>query len=69
MSSKTCSAWVRPEPDMPVITTTSGTRAALSAARIRWPASDMGPPSVVLLASIRQAWQARQNRDSTAGLP
>ena len=36
---------MRPEPDMPVTTTTSGTRAALSRARICWPASLMELPS------------------------
>ena len=37
MSSKMCMAWVRPEPLMPVMTTMSGTRAAISAERIFWP--------------------------------
>ena len=34
---------MRPEPDMPVMTTTSGTRLRLSAARICWLLMGMGP--------------------------
>ena len=34
---------MRPEPDMPVMTTTSGTRLRLSAARICWLVMGMGP--------------------------